>query len=358
MRVSPLQLTAMPKFGVGVWCVFVVAALAAVPALAGKPHRNQGVRVALRPLSEKSEAFARVVPERIFRLAASLSGRITALKIRPGDPVRKGETLVRLTGADLTARLDAARQAVVADQAARQAARQVLASVRQKQGDRLATRAALARASLELKRSDSQLKSDQSRLHALQARTQLLAPGDGQVIKVTAANGDYVKAGQVVLEVMPARGLWLEARLYGRQGMAVQVGQKGRFQPDDQGPAIPVTVATTVPEPESPGRWLLYLTPQASAPAWFAGEAGHLILAETTRKLPAVPSRAMILDQGSWWLMVEGAKGPHPVRVTPAASRNGWTWLQAGVRADQRVLVKGAYQAFHRNFSSQYANPD
>ena len=356
MRDSPPNLISTAKFGFRTGWVLIVAMLTALPVFAADSHRVRSVPVVLRPLSESMRTFAQVEPKRIFKLAASIPGLVTALGIRPGDPVHKGDMLARLAGPDLVARLEAARQAVVADKAARQSARQVLASVRQKQGERLATRAALARANLELQQSDSRLKSDRSRLQALQARTQLLAPGDGQVIKVATANGDYVKAGQTLVEIMPSRDLWLSAKLYGRQGMDVQAGQKGRFQPDDQGPAIAVTVATVMPEPA--GGWQLYLTPQGTGPAWFAGEAGQLILAGATRKLPAVPTRAMIMDQGRWWLMVEGPKGAHPERVTPAASRNGWTWLQSGVSADQRVLVKGAYQAFHRDFSSQYSNPD
>jgi len=328
---------------------------ASAPARAGG---SDWVGVALRPLVETVQAFAQVVPQRTLRLAAPLAGHLAQLQVRPGDRVQRGETLGRLTGPAIDARLEAARQSVVGDKAGVSAAAQELKSIRQKAGERLATRNALIRARLALTRSRAQLRSDQAQLKSLQRQIRLTAPAAGQVTRLSATNGDFLGVGQPVMQIRPDQALWLSARFYGARGRRLKPGQQGQFHPDGGGRSLAVTLATLMPDPDASGTWQVYFMPQHTPADWFAGQAGTLTLQGAGRRLPAVPSGALIMDQGTWWVMVEKSDGPKPVKVTPVASQGGWTWVRHGLSAGQQVLVKGAYQAYHRDFASQYANPD
>ncbi len=319
---------------------------------------QDSARVALRPLTVTVQAFAQVVSQHRFRVAAPLAGHLSALTVRAGDRVQKGEQLGRLGGPGIDAQIESLRQSVSGDQAGVSATRAVLDSVRQKAGERLATHDALIRARLALTRARSQLKTDQARLKSLQAQTVLIAPATGAVSGLSAANGDFLKVGQTILQIRPARALWLSAEFYGRQGSELQPGQKAQFAPDGGGQPLPVTLATLMPDPDAPGTWQAYFTADQTRPNWFAGQAGTVSVKGPAHPLPAVPSDALILNQGAWWVMVDKSGGAQPVRVTPAASRDGWTWISQGLKAGQTVMVKGAYQAYHRDFARQYANPD
>lgn len=329
--------------------VFIIPRAYGLPATAA---------VTLRTLHTRHQLFGQIVPQHQYWVTTSLNGRIEGLRIQVGDSVHQGDVIARLTGPSVNARLQAARLTVKQDQAELVSAKSVLTLTAQKRRQKLATQEQLLNARTALLKARTQLAIGRSQQQSLQAETQLLAPTDGQVAAVTAANGDYISAGESLLKLLPSKGLWLEARAYGRDGQQVTVGQTGQFLPEEGGQALAVTVATRVPDTESPGSWLLFLVPKGPSTDWFAGQAGTVTLTGGARQLPAVPSAGLIMDQGQWWVMLKTRQGAKPVQVDPAASQNGWTWLLHGVQAGQEVMVQGAYQAYHQDFSKQYANPD
>lgn len=314
--------------------------------------------VRLRPLHSQLQLFGQVMPQHHYRVAASLEGRVTDLKVKVGDPVRQGEVIAHLTGPSVNARLQAAEQSVKQDQADLESAKSILTLIEQKRRQRLATQEELLKARTAVSQAQTHLVVARIQLQSLQAQTQLVAPTDGQITTLSAANGDYMTTGQSLLRILPSKGLWIRTRAYGQEGREVKVGQTGNFQADEAGRTLAVTVATKVPDTKSPGTWLLYLVTQDASANLFAGQAGTVSLTESVRQLPAVSNAALIMDQGQWWVMLKAGQSTKPVRVDPAASHHGWTWLLHGVQAGDRVLVQGAYQAYHQNFSKQYANPD
>ena len=97
----------------------------------------------------------------------------------------------------------------------------------------------------------------------------------------------------------------------------------------------------------------------AIGPIW-NGNAGWLIAGGGVLFLAfsAVPTRALILDQGKWWVMVHTATGDHPQEVIPGPTRGWQTFIAHGLEPGTEVVVDNAYLEFHRSISQRYQPPD
>lgn len=311
-----------------------------------------------RPLPGKITLFARVIAPQPSHLTAGLAGRLVDFDVRPGDRVRPGEKIGRIGGPAVTARLQAAQRRIRADQVAVHSAAALLRITRRQKQRQLATGADLLRAEDALSTASSRLALDRAARLGLVDGSRLSVPFVGTVTALRAAAGDYVQPGQVVLDLAPTRGLLLSARVYGARAGRVKPGEGGRFQADGGSSALAVKVVSKAPAPDSPGVRVLYLAPTHPTPGWALGDAGTLTLSGPSRALPSIPDGALVMDQGQWWVMLKTAHGERPVVVTPVARDQGRAWIGRGLRAGQTVRLKGAYQAFHRDFARQYANPD
>ena len=334
--------------------------LAASLLLAPAPVRaDSGVVVArTRKIADRLEAYARVEPIATIKLNAAQTGLITGLKVLPGESVQAGAVLGKLQGPAIEGMLAQRRAAVNSARAAQRAARQALIGERQKRAERLSTRQAVAQAKSVLAEAQARLASASAQLQTAQEEVMLKAPVAGTVLTLDAATGQRVQPGQPILTLQPTGALWLTARYYGAAAAAVRIGMSGRFTPADGSSAIPVRVRTRIGPVRPDGGQTFGLVPTESAPSWPNGEAGTVILQGAARTLPAVPTRALILYQGRWWVLVHLPHGTRRQAVIPGPSRGDSTLIEQGLKAGTEVVLENAYLEFHREFSQHYQPPD
>lgn len=349
---------ALSASGTASVALVILLLLVVVPLPAKASSHQETAQVRLMPLKQRHSYFALVVPQTIYRVVTPRSGRITAMQVKVGTAVTQGEVLARLQGPEISGEMMNLRQAIELDRKRKSTAHDLLQMVKQKQAGQLATHEALIRARLSADKADARLAADQLRLKTLLGRLNIVAPKAGYISDLEIANGDYVTLGQPLMKVTPSHDLWLKATVYGHEGRRLKPGLNGEFQPDDRNDASAVSLQNRMASVTAPGQWRSYWVPSSGGGQWYPGEAGKLTITAAPRNLPAVPTAAMILDQGRWWVMVKQAGTFEPVAVEPVADQGGMTWLSKGVVAGQSVLVNGAYQAYHRDFSSHYANPD
>ncbi|MGH7042051.1 MAG: efflux RND transporter periplasmic adaptor subunit [Acetobacteraceae bacterium] len=303
-------------------------------------------------------AYAQVQPITVFRIRTAMAGVLAGLKVVPGTKVGAGTTLARLGGPAIEA-ASAARQAAVAGaKAAVVAAQKSLATQSQQRTLRLATREAVYQAKSALIEAQARLETAQSQLRAFRSEAAFQSPQAGQVLVVNAADGERVQPGQVILTIQPANDLWLKASFYGANAAAIQPGMRGHFQPADGGAAIPVTVRSRIGTLQPDGGLIVGLAAATASPAWQNGESGALTLDGPTLTEAAVPTRALVLDQGRWWVLVRTPHGDRRQAVVPGPSRGDLTLIRHGLAAGAEVVVENAYLAFHHNFSQSYQPPD
>ena len=308
--------------------------------------------------TSRLEAYARVEPVSILRLKAALTGVVSGLNVLPGETVRAGSIIARLEGPEIENLLADLRSAVNGAEAAETAARKSLAVERRNEAEQLSTRKDVYLAEADLAEKQALLENARSRLRAAQNETILKSPVTASILTVDLAEGELVRQGQIILTMQPSGTLWLKGLVYGSEAASVHAGMKGVFSPADGSTAITVMVRTIIDAVQSDGAMPIGMVAMAPAPAWRNGEAGTVSLEGPKQTLTAVPTRALILDRGSWWVLVHTSRGNRRQEVIPGPSRGDSTLIAHGLDPGIEVVVENAYLEFHREFSKQYQPPD
>lgn len=343
---TSLRLCALAALAVG-------AALAARPALAAG-----GVWIApAQTIATQLTAYAQVEPKAIVRLRAGEAGVLQGFAVRPGDLVAVGAVLGRLSGPPVEAVLAARKADLSAAEAALTAAQQALAIERQNLAARLSTRGAVLKAEAAVAEAQARLASTRAQASAAEDMMVLRAPRAGRVLTIAAA-GERVGEGETLLTMEPTNDLWLHAAVYGPEAGAVRVGMTGDFTPADGGAPIPVTVRAIAAALRPDGGRTVDLDADDGPAPWRNGEAGTVTIKTGTLKGVAVPTRALILDEAQWWVLVHTAAGDKPQRVTPGPSRGALTLVEKGLAPGTAVVVENAYLEFHRDVAERYQPPD
>lgn len=303
-------------------------------------------------------AYAQVEPQALVPLNAAATGIVSNLRLLPGDRVTSGEVIARLAGPEFAAIRAAALGAVASARAEETGADQELTLRRHQAADHLATRQQVLQAEAVRARAKAALDRALAEAEVVRAAGAIEAPVQGVVLAVDTADGARVVAGQALLTIQPAGRIWLRADWYANSGISVHRGMTGRFAPSGGGPDIPVEVRAVFGERTPGGGEALGLEATNPGLEWKSGDTGVLTLQGTPRQMISVPTRALILDRGHWWVLVRTAGKDHAVAVQPAWS-SGWnTFLATGPAAGEQIVVENAYLDYHRGIADHYQPPD
>ncbi len=312
-------------------------------------------------VAQELRAYAQVEPIATVELRVVGPGTLDALRILPGSAVRAGEVLARVQGPRMQARLVASAQQLASAEARARAARRLLGIVRAKFGAQLATRQQLDAAQSGLSAAEAAVRTATARLREVRSQQFLRAPAAGTILALQAADGEQVASGQAIATLQPAGRLWLRAEVYGAQASGLRVGMRGSFRPaGGQAGPVAVKVASIAAALAPDGGVQLGLLPVASrVPAdWIDGQWGKVLLEGPVRRMVMVPTRALILDRGHWWVLVHTAAGDRPTRVVPGPARGWQTGIVSGLSPGQQVVVTDAFLEYHRGIASRYTPPD
>lgn len=224
---------------------------------AGTPVDARVVQVQLRQVTDVFEAGGVVQAQTSATLASRIMAPVREVRVRPGDRVRRGQTLVVLDDRDLAA---AARQARTARQAADEGSAAASADL-----DGAKSSLALAKASYariqslharssatahELDEATAALRGAESRLASAEARTRqaqagqasaeaasdgasvtagfasITSPFDGIVTEKLVEPGNMVAPGTPVLRVEQSGGFRLDVRIDESRIAFVKAGDK------------------------------------------------------------------------------------------------------------------------------------
>lgn len=324
-----------------------------------KPVAPAGyVAVRARQISPQLVAFGHVEPIAVVAVAAFEAGVIEDLRVRPGARVHAGELLARLGGPAVVASMAQGEAGVRSARAQLTSAEKSLALAQQQLPTHLATRQMVQQAEAALAQSRSALDRARSLLAAARQMTIMTAPSSGTVLSLSSADGALVSAGQSLLTIRPDGGLWLRAMVYGASMAAVRVGMAGRFAPADGSAAVAVRVVAVPGAIQPGGGEAIALQPAGARAFHLNGEAGTVALRLPARPMVEVPTRALIVDQGKWWVLVHTPRGDQPREVVPGPSQGWNTWIQSGLAPGADVVVNNAYLRFHAGIAAQFQLPD
>lgn len=322
--------------------ILLFALALAAPSRAGEePDVLVGTTMPVRgelPSIVTAYGAAAPAPDAVTSIGVQYDGQVAELSVAPGQTVRAGDKLLRVTAsAAILAAFDQAQTAL-------RLAQSELAHVLQMRGQQLATRDQAAQA--EKAEADARTQVETLKRQGVgPSAGPVLAPADGTVRTVMVAQGDRIQANAPLLTLVRSGGTVLTVGIEPSDRTRVMPGQPVTMtaMPEDGAP-IPGQVQTVGGQVD-PGTRLV--------PVRIAATGGHTLLdgqtlraAITVQKLSGwkLPRSAVLTDdQGDFVFQDDGGKAKRiNVRVLVDA---GDTMLAEGeLQADRKLVTDGAYQ--------------
>ena len=236
----------------GRWRWALMAAFVLLAACSKRPSEP--------PLPQQDTGFRDIAVARgkveveggLLKLAMPVSGVVAEQSVREGDTVQVGQALFGLRNGVGLAQVDTAqasmalaqtrlRAAQAALPAAQQAAQRYATAARAgaaqpQQAEEAQQRLRQARTEVEIAQAELELARAQGKQQkALLAQFALTTPEAGEIVSVSARQGSFVQAGEVMAMLLPARPLQLRVELNAAYVDKVKVGMKARVVLDTEG---------------------------------------------------------------------------------------------------------------------------
>lgn len=354
-------------------------AVAVSPLLGCSPHEPAGAPAAIAPPQVQGEvlsfkpdspqlrvlqvAVAQTQAERLIelpgrvtwddtrtaRLVAPLAGRVQRLAAQPGDAVKAGQLLARISAPDFgQAQADAARAATDAQQAdkALARARELLEAGAIAEREAEAAQADAQRAQAEAARTRARLAAWGGGA-AVDQQFALKSPINGVVVERHVLPGQEVRpdaSDEAMFVVTDPSRVWVLLDVPEHDAAQVRVGQTIEVQVEGAGPRT-ATIEQVADALDPQRRALRVRTSLPNADRSLKGEAfvrGVLHLPADAAQ-PVIPADAALLIQGRRVVFVQTGEGRferRPVKALEAGP--GQVRVLEGLRAGERVVVQGA----------------
>lgn len=289
-------------------------------------------------------------PTRSFRVFAPASGKVLAIKVKPGDTVARGETLAMIQSTDAgSAQSDLSKAQIESARAQRAADREkvLLEHGAVAERDYIDAKAAAESAQAELARAKQRLQFLGLNAQSASDFIQLVSPSRGVVLTVNSAPGEFSKSldnADPLMTIADLSTVWIVGDIFEKDIAKVQPGTKVTMTVDSfpgqqwsghidsvSGALDPVTRTLKV-------RVVLSNPGDKLKPEMFAA----LHVAVGKHAAIVVPDFAVIHEGESTIVFVENNGKPEQRNVTIGQAADGGVEVTSGLDQGQRVAVNGA----------------
>lgn len=297
----------------------------------------------------------------VHGIGPTAPGRLESLEVDVGDVVRAGQLLGRMAPVDVDDRMRAAaaarRQAEAMLAEAR--ARQAHAAAQLQRYEELGRGRYVSAESVSAKRQEAQVANaaaqaareavnqalaERAAVSSQRGNLELVSPIDGVVALRAIDPGTTVVAGQMVLEVIDPRTLWVNARFdqAAASGLAPQLPARivlrSRGEAPLEGRVLRVEPKADVVTEETLAKVVFARPPRPLPPL---GELAEItVMLPERAAAPVVPNAALrrVGSQVGVWKVADGKIVFAPV-VTGASDLDGRVQVLRGLAADETVVV-------------------
>lgn len=261
-----------------------------------QPVAGQVVKASLLSVARSESAVGTIRAVHETTVASRILARVVEIDLKAGQAVKAGQVLVRLDDKDVQAKLQQARAALVAADAAHAQAvideerlRGVVKTGAASQADYDKAKLALKSTAADVQRSQEAVKE----MEVMLGYATIKSPMDGIVIDKKVDVGDTVMPGQVLATLFDPKRMQLIASV--REGLAheLQPGQEIGVKIDVLNKLCSGTVSEIVPEAQSASRSFQVKVTGPCPPGIYTGMFGRIIIPLGEEKVLVIPQRAV-----------------------------------------------------------------
>ena len=203
------------------------------PAQASPAVAVQLVTLERKLVHEVLDLSAKIQPDpsKLVRIFPPASGRVLSIMVKPGDVVRRGETLASMQSGDVgTARAEYAKAEIETNRSTRamERTKSLYEHGAASEKDYIEAHAAAESARAELERTRQRLSLLNVSPEAGTDHVRLTTPTDGVVLEVSAAPGEFAKSlesASPLITLADLSSVWIVAELYEKDVEKVKSGQ-------------------------------------------------------------------------------------------------------------------------------------
>lgn len=293
-----------------------------------------------------------------IELTALVAGRVEAIDAEDQNPIEKGQSVMRLGGpqiGDTRARLTAQIESLETQV---QLARETLVRLEENLKTRLSTRDQVAAAQEAKVRLETQLRDARLSLKTLNRQSRIAAPMNGIFTNRRVSVGQDVAAGQVVGDVIDTARLRVKASLFPPRGLALQ-GREAAIRLNES-QTLTGIVRQVLPRASGTGAVTVWIEgPQIDAQLRPGQTVGGEIVTQLRSGVLAVPESAIVYDSQDHPLLFVGKDGTYErLGIQTGVTQDGWIEVLSGLKEEQLVVVRGAYELFYKKFNEQFKVQD
>lgn len=303
--------------------------------------------VTLRPIEQQLKLTGKVEydPDRMVHYTPLVSGVVIATYFHIGDKVSKGQSMALIRSGELSG-MYAERQGLEAEI---HILTRELESTHSMFQDNLASQKDLIEAQSRLRQAEAELEKANSNLvvyglPGADGAFTLKAPISGFVIDRRMAPGAPVSAdSEPLFTIADISTVWITANVYAgnlafiRPGMPVDIRTLAYPEEVVQGR---IDVIPQVFDPEEHVLKARIILPNADLR--FKPEMAVDLTLKDSREveMPGIPSDALIFDENRYFVVKRVGEEFAIVEVSLAVQTNGISYVEAGLQAGDRVVVK------------------
>ena len=202
------------------------------------PREPVGVpvrRVVMTNQANQIHAIGRIKNVRESTIASKVMGMVTELRVKAGDTVKAGTSLLRIDDRDARAKVAQARGALAQAEAAKRIARQMLERFERLKASDSASEAKYDEAVFDFNRAAGAVEQATGALRAAESylrETQVRAPFDATVVDTLIDSGNMASPGVPLVRLEGGSELEFEATVPAQDATAIAIGQTATVQID------------------------------------------------------------------------------------------------------------------------------
>lgn len=313
-------------------------------ARAAAPQRTAGTTFTVRDtvISAGIDVAGVAEPVRQATLATKLMGTVTAVLVREGDVVQRGQVLLTIDSRDLAAKGTQVAASIADAQAMHADAERQAGRMRALYSDSAATRAQFDAAETGLARADAGLRAARAaagELDAVRSYASVRAPFTGIVTARMADPGTFAAPGSPLLTVQDVSTLTITASAGADVLSALRRGTKLEATIGTE--AVTATVEAVVPSAVG-NLFTVSATVANPGSTRRAGSSAMLRIPGAAQHALLVPNAAIVRDGDLTGVMVRGASRDERRWIRLGTTTGAFVIVTSGLRAGETIVVPAA----------------
>lgn len=291
-------------------------------------------------------------------LTALTDGTVAILEVGDQSPVAAGQLVARLSGPQVSGQRARLLSEVESLQSQLSLAQQTVARQQKSLQVQLVTKDQVAETKAAQVALQARLRQARLNMETFEKQIGIVAPISGIFTNRRISAGQDVAAGQVIGDILGTGSLRIEASLFLPSGIDL-VGKEATVRMDRDA-ILSGRVQCVLPRADSTGATVVWIEGKQIDGRLRPGQSvGGSLTLEVRPAVLAVPESAIVYDEKEHPVVFIQQDGIYELRsVQLGLMQDGWIEVVAGVKANQSVVIQGAYELFYQQFNEQFKVPD